>query len=238
MKICLITAFPPSRRGLNEYGFHLARELRRDPLLSLTILADELESPAEELPDYDVIRCWCFDGMSNPVRLTKVIHDIKPDVVWFNLLFSTFGNKPVPAFLGLGSLLFHACRTLHPCHVASPDGQHQPGRLRNPLSAVVPGGRFDCDPDAADVEFDLRFAAGVSANSDRKIPWRQCSFPCAWNFRRLPGASGFRRPRQSRASNSRFWKMGHAKASGVVAGRVERTFAQMPNVRLVVHCGR
>jgi glycosyltransferase involved in cell wall biosynthesis len=102
MKICLITAFPPSRRGLNEYGFHLARELRRDPLLSLTILADELETPAEELPDYDVIRCWRFDGMSNPARLTKAIHDIKPDVVWFNLLFSTFGNKPVPAFLGLG----------------------------------------------------------------------------------------------------------------------------------------
>lgn len=102
MKICLITAFPPSRRGLNEYGFHLARELRRDPLMSLTILADELETPAEELPDYDVIRCWRFDGMSNTVRLTKVIHDINPDVVWFNLLFSTFGNKPVPAFLGLG----------------------------------------------------------------------------------------------------------------------------------------
>ncbi|HEY1732245.1 MAG TPA: group 1 glycosyl transferase, partial [Terriglobales bacterium] len=102
MKICLITAFPPSRRGLNEYGFHLARELRRDPFLSLTILADELETPAEELPDYDVIRCWRFDGISNPARLTKVIRDIKPDVVWFNLLFSTFGNKPIPAFLGLG----------------------------------------------------------------------------------------------------------------------------------------
>ncbi len=45
MKICLVTAFPPSRRGLNEYGFHMARELRRDPLLSLTILADELGWP-------------------------------------------------------------------------------------------------------------------------------------------------------------------------------------------------
>jgi len=102
MKICLITAFPPSRRGLNEYGYHLARELRRDPLLSLTILADELDSPAEELPEFDVVRCWRFDSMSNPVRLTKVLRDIKPDVVWFNLLFSTFGNKPIPAFLGLG----------------------------------------------------------------------------------------------------------------------------------------
>ena len=83
MKICLITAFPPSRRGLNEYGFHLARELRRDPLLSLTVLADELDAPVEELPEFDVIRCWRFDALSNPLRLTKVIRDINPDVVWF-----------------------------------------------------------------------------------------------------------------------------------------------------------
>ncbi len=101
MKICLVTAFPPSRRGLNEYGFHIARELRRDPLLSLTILADELEGPADELPDYDVIRCWRFDSLANPARLVKVLRDLKPDVVWFNLLFSTFGNRPVPAFFGL-----------------------------------------------------------------------------------------------------------------------------------------
>ncbi len=101
MKICLVTAFPPSRRGLNEYGFHIARELRRDPLLSLTILADELEGPVDELQDYDVIRCWRFDSLANPARLLKVLHDIKPDVVWFNLLFSTFGNRPVPAFFGL-----------------------------------------------------------------------------------------------------------------------------------------
>jgi glycosyltransferase involved in cell wall biosynthesis len=101
MKICLVTAFPPSRRGLNEYGFHIARELRRDPVLSLTILADELDGEGEELPDYDVVRCWRFDSLSNPARLLNVLNDIKPDVVWFNLLFSTFGNRPVPAFFGL-----------------------------------------------------------------------------------------------------------------------------------------
>ena len=48
MKICLVTAFPPSRRGLNEYGFHIARELARDPLLSLTILADEARRACTE----------------------------------------------------------------------------------------------------------------------------------------------------------------------------------------------
>jgi len=101
MKICLVTAFPPSRRGLNEYGFHLARELQRDPLLSLTVLADELDGQQQELDDYHVVRCWRFDALSNPARLIRAIHDIKPDVVWYNLLFSSFGGKPVPAFLGL-----------------------------------------------------------------------------------------------------------------------------------------
>lgn len=101
MKICLVSAFPPSRRGLNEYGFHIARELQRDPLLSLTILADELDGPVEELSDYDVVRCWRFDSITNPPRLLQAIYDIKPDVVWFNLLFSSFGNNPIAAFAGL-----------------------------------------------------------------------------------------------------------------------------------------
>ena len=104
MKICLVTAFPPSRRGLNEYGFHIARELQRDPFLSLTVLADEIDqasAPVRELPDYHIVRCWRFDSFANPVRLLNAIRGLKPDVVWFNLLFSTFGKHPLSAFLGL-----------------------------------------------------------------------------------------------------------------------------------------
>ena len=56
MKICLVTAFPPSKRGLNEYGYHIARELQRDPLLSLPVLADELPSPEPDLDEFDVVR--------------------------------------------------------------------------------------------------------------------------------------------------------------------------------------
>lgn len=103
MKICLVTAFPPSRRGLNEYGYHIARELQQDPLLSVTILADELE-PAEqtaELNGFEVQRVWSFNNPGNPVRLLKAFRELQPDVVWFNLLFSTFGGKPLPAFAGL-----------------------------------------------------------------------------------------------------------------------------------------
>ena len=42
MRICLVATFPPSGRQLNEYAFHIAQELQRNPDVELTILADEL----------------------------------------------------------------------------------------------------------------------------------------------------------------------------------------------------
>ncbi len=116
MKICLVTAFPPSGRQLNEYGLHLARELQKNPLLSLTIAGDELSvcdwatdahgrrlDRTEELPDFDVVRSWRCNSISNPYRVLRTIRQVKPDVVWYNLVFSTFATQeyPVAAFAGL-----------------------------------------------------------------------------------------------------------------------------------------
>jgi glycosyltransferase involved in cell wall biosynthesis len=118
MKIALVSAFPPSGRQLNEYGLHLARELQHNPLLSLTIVGDELGNcdfatdahgqkivAREELPDFDVVRSWRFNSISNPYRLLKTLRQLKPDVVWFNLVFSTFATQeyPVAAFAGLST---------------------------------------------------------------------------------------------------------------------------------------
>ncbi len=101
MKICLVTTFPPSTGGLSEYGFHLAQELQSNPFLSLTVLADELSTNHVEPEGFTVLRCWSFNDPGNVVRLLKTLHRLKPDVVWFNLLFSTFGRNPVVAFSGL-----------------------------------------------------------------------------------------------------------------------------------------
>jgi glycosyltransferase involved in cell wall biosynthesis len=117
MRICLVATFPPSGRQLNEYAFHLARELQRNPLVNLTILADELTDyefatdgdgqPLKahhlELPGFNVIRCWKFSSLSTPARLMKAIRRVQPDVVWFNLVFSTFATQehPLSAFAGL-----------------------------------------------------------------------------------------------------------------------------------------
>src|SRR5437016_2388785 len=102
MNICLVSAFPPSREALNEYGYHLALELQEIPGLSLTILGDDLPAPQSELHGFSVIRCWAFNSMANPWRLLLAIRQLKPDVVWFNLGFASFGGKPLPAFAGIG----------------------------------------------------------------------------------------------------------------------------------------
>ncbi len=118
MKICLVATFPPSGRQLNEYAFHIARELQRHPDIELTILADELADyefatdangqslkadQQEELPGFNVVRCWKFGSLSTPVRLVKALRKLKPDVVWFNLVFSSFATpeNPIAAFAGL-----------------------------------------------------------------------------------------------------------------------------------------
>src|SRR5579859_5371039 len=101
MKICLVSAFPPSGRQLNEYGWHVATQLEKNPLLSLTILSDQLEKvefatdangnpipvdTLEELPGFTVERPWRFNDPTNPLRILKAVRAIKPDIVWFNLV--------------------------------------------------------------------------------------------------------------------------------------------------------
>src|SRR5438132_11103325 len=100
MKICLVSAFPPSRRGLNEYGFHIARELQQDPLLSLTVLADELESPQPELAEFDVHRGWRFNRFSNHARIPRAVGELKPAVVCVHIHLITLGDQPYLAFPG------------------------------------------------------------------------------------------------------------------------------------------
>jgi glycosyltransferase involved in cell wall biosynthesis len=120
MRICLVATFPPSGRQLNEYAFHIARELQRRDDVELTILADELsdcefatdekgkplkiqEQP--ELAGFRVVRCWKFGSVATPARLLKAIRKLKPDVVWFNLVFSSFAtpDQPLAAFAGLSA---------------------------------------------------------------------------------------------------------------------------------------
>jgi glycosyltransferase involved in cell wall biosynthesis len=101
MKIALITAFPPSRQGLNEYGFHVAEQLRQERCVDLTVLGDYLPTPADELHGFKVVRCWGFGKSASVATLVLAIRQVRPDVAWFNLGFASFGDRPLSAVLGL-----------------------------------------------------------------------------------------------------------------------------------------
>lgn len=105
MRIGLVTAFPPGTQRLNEYGLNLAEQLRNKNC-DFVVLADTFEPMQPELAGYKVDRCWRFNDLATPYRLLTAARKHKVDIVWFNLVYSTFGDKPLAAFVGLLAPLF------------------------------------------------------------------------------------------------------------------------------------
>jgi len=107
MKLALVTAFPPSKVTLNEYGYHLAKHFANNPEVEELILITDYTSEAKQL-DFDAPNCkitvkesWKFNSYTNVINIYKSINETKPDAVLFNLQFMKFGDKKIPAALGL-----------------------------------------------------------------------------------------------------------------------------------------
>jgi glycosyltransferase involved in cell wall biosynthesis len=111
MKIAVVTTFPPGTGSLNEYAYHFVRYLRlKLDVSEIVLLTDELpagqsypEHPLREEAGAAVIvdACWRFNDTNNPTRILGAIRKHHPDVVLYNLQFATFGDRKIPATLGL-----------------------------------------------------------------------------------------------------------------------------------------
>lgn len=103
-RIALVSAFPPGRQSLNEYGLHLARGLAdRADVAEVVVIADTLDEPMAELdlgPKVRVERVWRFnDTMATPKILRALMKTNAAGVLW-NLQSATFGDREIPAALG------------------------------------------------------------------------------------------------------------------------------------------
>ncbi|GAA0502014.1 glycosyltransferase [Deinococcus depolymerans] len=102
MHLAVVTAFPPGRRSLNEYGLHLSRVLsEKEEVRRVTILADRVapELAAQDAPN--VRRIWEFNDPLSAARILLALRRARPDAVIFNLQMASFGDRRVPAALGL-----------------------------------------------------------------------------------------------------------------------------------------
>lgn len=107
-RIALVSTLPPVNTSLSEYGKFLVEGLLTvTENTELYILADQPSQvyPIQEMRNerIKVKRCWHFNAWSNPLRLLKELLQLKPDLVIFNLQFATFGNRKIPAMLGLAA---------------------------------------------------------------------------------------------------------------------------------------
>lgn len=105
-RIALVSAFPPGALSLNEYGLHFARSLAaRDDVAEVVVLADRLPQPGiAELdlgPKLRVERIWSFNCPRTLPRILSALRRERPDGVIFNLQTASFGDREVPAALGL-----------------------------------------------------------------------------------------------------------------------------------------
>ncbi len=105
LRIALVSAFPPGKQSLNEYGLHLAKGLAaRADVGEVIVLADTLDQDMPELdlgPKVRVERCWSFNSLSTLPKLLRNLHEVKTDGVIWNLQMATFGDSEAPAALGL-----------------------------------------------------------------------------------------------------------------------------------------
>ncbi len=107
MKLAIVTAFPPSKVTLNEYGYHLVKQFRlNDKVDELILLTDEAVADDDVSFEEDgckivVKNCWKFNSYKNIFSINRAVKETKPDAVLFNLQFLKFGDKKIPAALGL-----------------------------------------------------------------------------------------------------------------------------------------
>lgn len=107
MKLAIVTAYPPSKVTLTEYGYHLVKHFRLQEEVTEIVLITDVTTEAKDLTFQEkgckitVKECWNFNDYSNFFKVSKVISKTKPDAILFNLQFLKFGDKKIPAALGL-----------------------------------------------------------------------------------------------------------------------------------------
>ncbi len=108
LKLAIVSPYPPSKGTLNEYAHHLINHFKekKDELQEIIILSDTLPEGQEYFKvdgsvKVRVLEVWKFNSWTNALKIRKVLKKEKPDVVFYNIQFLSFGDGKIPATLGL-----------------------------------------------------------------------------------------------------------------------------------------
>ena len=193
---------------------------------------------SKSCPGFNVIRCWKFGSLSTPVRLLNTIRQLKPDVVWFNLVFSSFATpeNPFAAFCRSVCACAHAgLGFLHPYHAAPHDRARRfcrcrgAGREKLLRMGTDFATRTLLKAHSVSVLLPPTGARWLTKYAVRNV------LLAARDFRIHSDTSGFQQARQSGTPYSGHWALGHLQAAGDADGGVSTVLKRF---RMPADCRR
>ncbi|NNK90252.1 MAG: glycosyltransferase [Saprospiraceae bacterium] len=107
LKLAIVSPYPPGKGTLNEYAYHLVDKfVNKEDIAKLTVIAEKLDADlsypqGEENSKLEFDPCWSFNSYTNLFSILKSVRKSGADIVLFNIHFLSFGDKKIPAALGL-----------------------------------------------------------------------------------------------------------------------------------------
>ena len=107
LRIAIVSPYPPSKGTLNEYAYHLVQNMKNnEEIEEIILITDQLSKDEKFETENGSVKVsfkqtWNFNGLFNSLKIRKAIKEVNPDVVFYNLQFLSFGDKKIPATLGL-----------------------------------------------------------------------------------------------------------------------------------------
>ena len=106
--LAIVTPFPPVRSSIGQYGYYISNALAGTGNFSQITLLAQATSNANETDSqwpFRIERLWHLDRFDSSLRIAKRLRQLKPDLIWFNLGASVFGQTPLSNVAGLFSPL-------------------------------------------------------------------------------------------------------------------------------------
>jgi O-antigen/teichoic acid export membrane protein/glycosyltransferase involved in cell wall biosynthesis len=107
-RIVVVSNYPPDRRPLSEYGYHLVKSLKRtNPAADVIVISGK----AQGLPSVDgnVHRVWPFGSPLAAAHIIRAVHRAAPDLALFNVNFTMWGSHLSAFFCLLTPWLVRKC---------------------------------------------------------------------------------------------------------------------------------
>lgn len=105
IRLAVASAYPPNRRPLSEYAWHVVDRLAQNPRVEhVHVLADRGQDTAA-VPDRRVTvhPCWSFGGIDQPWSVVRAARALDVDAVWFHMHMTSGGNTRLSQFAGVAA---------------------------------------------------------------------------------------------------------------------------------------